>query len=37
MKEDLLFGSDDEEEHKEARPNANAFSYLENQNIPQVH
>lgn len=37
MKKDLMFGSDDEEEHKEAMPNANAFSYQENQNIPQVH
>ena len=37
MKEDLLFGSDDEEEHKEVRPNAQDFSYQENQNIPQVH
>ena len=27
IKEDLLFGSDEEEEHKEVRPNAYAFSY----------
>lgn len=27
IKEDLLFGTDDEDENKDVRPNANAFSY----------